>query len=56
MEVPEAGVTHPSLVNELELPLEIRIACDEEDALLGLVLVLGLLEIGSSSAKQSVQL
>ena len=56
MEIAEAEVTHPSLMNELELPLEIRIARDEEQALLGIVPVLGLLEIGSSAAKQSVQL
>ena len=29
MEIPKVEVTHPSLVNELELPLKIRIACDE---------------------------
>ena len=56
VKIPEVEVAHPSLVNELELPLEIRVAGDEEYALPGLVLVLGLFEIRSSTAKQSVQL
>src|SRR5258708_3179041 len=47
----EAEVAHPSLVNELELSLEIGIARDEEYALPGLAVVFGLFEIGASTAK-----
>ena len=56
MQILKSKVAHPPLANELELTLEVGIARDEEQALAFFVAVLGRLEIGPATAKQSMQL